>query len=113
MVGARSGVATLVQKEEPIVLFYGHSLQLAVSDTVKQIKSMSDALDTTNEISKLLKYSPKCDTLFENDTPGFQVLCPTRWTVQAYSLQSVIDNRLPLLELWDQCLDQKKIGFWD
>ena len=33
------------------------------------------------------------------DTPGFQVLCPIRWTVRANSLQSVIDNWLPLLEL--------------
>ncbi|XP_003392082.2 PREDICTED: zinc finger MYM-type protein 1-like [Amphimedon queenslandica] len=65
MIGARSGVATLVQKEEPraiLVHCYGHSLQLAVCDTVKQIRIMSDALDTTNEISKLLKYSPKRDT---------------------------------------------------
>ena len=68
MVGAQSGVATLIQKEEPRAILahcYGHSLQLAVSDTVKQIKPMSDALDTTNEISKLLKYSPKHDTLLE------------------------------------------------
>ena len=51
---------------------------------------MSDALDTTNEILKLLKYSPKRDSLFEKlkmelapDVPGFQVLCPTQWTVWA------------------------------
>ena len=66
MIGARSGVATLIQKEEPrAILFhcYGHSLQPAVCDTVKQVRIMSDALDATNEISKLLKYSPKRDTL--------------------------------------------------
>lgn len=70
MVGARSGVANLVQRDEPraiLVHCYGHSLQLAVSDTVKKIKTMADALDTTNEISKLLKYSPKCDMLFEKN----------------------------------------------
>lgn len=96
MVGARSGVATLIQREEPraiLVHCYGHSLQLAVSDTVKKIKTMADALDTTNEISKLIKYSPKRDTLFEKlkqelapDTPGFRVLCPTRWTVSLYKV---------------------------
>ena len=55
MIGAQSGVATLIQKEEPraiLVHCYGYSLQLAVCDTVKQIR-MSDALDTTNEIWKL------------------------------------------------------------
>lgn len=88
MVGSHSGVVTLIQKEErqaSLVHWYGHSLQLAVSDTVRQIKRMSDALDTTDEISKLIKYSPKPDTLFEKlkkelvlDTPGFLVLhvCP-------------------------------------
>ena len=67
MVGIWSGVATLIWKEEPRAILidcYGHSLQLAVSDTVKQMKTMLDALDTINEISKLLKYSPKRDTLF-------------------------------------------------
>lgn len=119
MVGIRSGVATLICKEEPraiLVHCYGHSLQLAVGDTVKEIKTMSDALDTTNEISKLLKYSPKRDTLFEKlkkelapDVPGFRVLCPTRWTVRADSLQSIIDNWEPLQELWDECLCMPKL----
>ena len=75
---------------------------------------MQDALDTTNEISKLLKYSPKRDTLFAKlknelapDTPGFRVLCPTRWTVRAASLQSVLDNCKPLQELWEESLDTK------
>ena len=117
MVGIRSGVATMILKEEPRAILthcYGHSLQLAVCDTVKQIKVMQDALDTTNEISKLLKYSPKRDTLFAKlknelapDTPGFRVLCPTRWTVRAASLQSVLDNWKPLQELWEESLDTK------
>uniref|UniRef100_A0A1X7U3K3 DUF4371 domain-containing protein n=1 Tax=Amphimedon queenslandica TaxID=400682 RepID=A0A1X7U3K3_AMPQE len=71
MVGARSGTASLIQREEPraiLVHCYGHSLQLAVSDTVKKIKTMANALDTTNEISKLLKYSPKRDTFLKNET---------------------------------------------
>ena len=41
MVGIRSGVATMILKEEPRAILthcYGHSLQLAVCDTVKQIK---------------------------------------------------------------------------
>ena len=50
MVGIRSGVATVLQREEPRAILthcYGHSLQLAVCDTVKQVKVMQDALDTT------------------------------------------------------------------
>lgn len=74
---------------------------------------MADALDTTNEISKLLKYSPKRDKLFEQmkqelapNTRGFCVLCATRWTVRANSLQDVIDYWLSRCELWDECLTQ-------
>ena len=71
-------------------------------------------LDTTNEISKLLKFSPKRDAHFSKlkselapDTPGFRVLCPTRWTIRGTSLQSVLDNWKPLQELWDESLDTK------
>ena len=73
-----------------------HALNLAAGDAVKKSKLMKDALDVTYEVSKLEKYSPKRDTLLEKqketltpDTPGFRVLCPTRWTVRADSFKSV------------------------
>ena len=44
---------------------YGHALNLACGDTIKQSKVMRDALDTTHEITKLIKKSPKRDTRFE------------------------------------------------
>ena len=79
---------------------------------VRKVRNLRDALDTTSKISKLLKYSPKRDRMFEKlkaelapETPGFRVLCPTRWTVRAASLQSVIDNWIPLQELWDESLE--------
>ena len=89
---------------------YGHALNLAVGDTVEQSKLMRVALNMTHEILQLLKYSPKRDSLFEclkqniaPEMPGFRTLCPTRWTVQAASLKSVIDNYTVLHELWDAC----------
>ena len=66
---------------------------------VKEVKNLKEALDTTSKISKLLKVSPKGETLFkkfkEDFAPkfsGFRTLCPTRWTVRGGSMQSVIDN---------------------
>ena len=57
---------------------------------------MKSALATTHEVTKLIKYSPRRDALFQNlksgiapDTPGIRVLCPTRWTVWANSLASI------------------------
>ena len=86
MVGSKSGVATQIEKKEPRAILthcYGHSLQLAIGDTVREVRNLRDALDTTSEISKLLKYSPKRDRMFEKlkaelapETPGFRVLCP-------------------------------------
>jgi len=72
---------------------YGHSLNLACSDAIKQCK---DALDTSYEIIKLIKKSPAHETIFkklkaeidcDSPTPGIHVLCPTRWTVKAASLK--------------------------
>ena len=92
MSGCKNGVAKKISDENKAVYThcYGHALNLAVGDTVKQSKIMRDALDTTYEMSKLVKFSPKRDSLFEKlkqelapDTPGFRTLCPTRWTVRA------------------------------
>ena len=68
MSGRRSGVAVQLSAEEPRAIYthcYGHALILAVADTIKQNKLLRDALDITSEISKLLKYSPRRDSLFE------------------------------------------------
>ena len=101
MVGSKSGVATKIQTKGTLghPYCYGHALQLAIGDMVREVRNLRDALDTTSEISKLLKYSPKRDRMFEKlkaelapETPGFRVFCPTRWIVRAASLQSVIDN---------------------
>ena len=115
MVGSRFGVATQIQKKEPRAILthcYGHSLQLAVDDMVREERNLQDALDTTSEISKLLKYLPKRDRMFEKlkaelapQTPGFHVLCTTRWIVRVTSLQSMIDNWIPLQDLWDESLE--------
>lgn len=74
---------------------------------------MKSALDTTHEISKLVKYSPCRNALFDTlksqlapDSPGICILCPTRWTVRADSLAGILSNVLQ--ELWDECLEVVK-----
>ena len=93
---------------------YGHSLNLAASDAIRNSKLMKDALDTTHEITKLIKFSPRREAMFranrrENDmltdsssSAGIRVLCPTRWTVRADSLFSVIANYTILMNTWDE-----------
>ena len=54
--GASNGVATQICKEEPRAVYthcYGHSLNLAAADAIKQSKVMKLALATTYEVTKL------------------------------------------------------------
>ena len=76
-----------------------------MSETIRTSKVMKDALETTFEISKLIKLSPKRDSLFEKlksdlspGVPGFRTLCPTRW--KGSSFKSVAQNYGTLQELW-------------
>ena len=115
MSGVRNGVATQLQELEPRAIYthcYGHALNLAASDTVKRCKVMREALETTFEICKLVKYSPRREQLFRDikdqiapGSPGIRVLCPTRWTVRAESMSSIIQNYNVLVELWSKAAD--------
>lgn len=116
--GLKKGVATTIIQKEPRAVYthcYGHALNLAVCDTIRGCKVLRDSMDTVHEISKLIKYSPKRDTQFEKlkceispDTPGFRVLCPTRWTVRAATLKSIMDNYTVFQSLWDVSYESSK-----
>ena len=88
MSGRRSGVATQIQMEEPRAIYLhcmGHSLNLAVQDTCRSVKIMSDTFDTVLGLSKTLKYSSKKKAMLVSlkeeltpHTPSVRPLCPTR-----------------------------------
>ena len=65
----QKSVAINIKSDEPRPLFtqcYGHSLNLTASDSMKASRIMKDALETTHEITKLIKYSPKRDAVGAN-----------------------------------------------
>ena len=107
-------VAKKIRDEEPRAVFthcYGHSLNLAVSDTIKKSSVMKNSLDTVHEITKLVKHSPRRENLFnaiKDDlapgNTGIRILCPSRWTVRADSMGSIVKNYSVLQELWDQAI---------
>ena len=118
MSGVKNGVAAQISSEEKRAIYthcYGHSLSLAVSDCVKKCKVCSDALDTAFEITKLVKFSPKRESAFshireeseEECSQGIRKFCPTSWTVQGNSVQSILTNYNNLKQLWDECLEQR------
>ena len=111
MSGAKSGVAKRISDLEPRAVYihcFGHSLNLAASDTIKNSQIMRNSLSTTHEITKLIKCSPRRDAIFQNlketlpssSATGIRVLCPTRWTVKADSLRSILDNYHALEQTW-------------
>ena len=89
--GLKSEVAKQIQDIEPRAVLthcYGHSLNLPCGDTIKTSKLLKDALDTTHEITKLIKKSRRRTAIFDrlreemvSDAPGIRVLCLTCWTV--------------------------------
>ena len=70
----------------------------------------------THEITKLIKYSPRREAVFRElkegiemstgcHSPGIRVLCPTRWTVRADSLASIVDNYGLLQRTWEEAVE--------
>lgn len=73
---------------------------------------MKGALDVAFEITKLVKKSPRRDAIFSKlkkeiapAAPGVRVLCPTRWTVRADALHSIVENYEVLNKLWVESLE--------
>ena len=72
-------------------------------------------MDTTYEITKLIKLSPRRNAIFARakeslaiDTCGIRSLCPTRWTVKADALQSIIENYQVLQKTCNESMDVAK-----
>ena len=117
MAGKKSGVATQIRKLEPRALYThcdGHALNLACNDSIKHCKLIKDTLDIATEITNLIKESPRRQAIFhriksskdlEKSSPGIRVLYPTRWTVKADTLRSIIDNFETLLDVWEESLE--------
>jgi len=84
---------------------------LACSDAVKGGKTLKDTLETTQEITKWIKFSPKREAIFQEikrdtradlDTPDIHLLCPTRWTIKGNSLINIFENYSVLFDTFDK-----------
>ena len=117
--GTKKGVTTQIKHDiQPVTLSthcHTHSLNLACSHCIRNTAVVSKSLDTSYEITKLVKFSPKPDSHFqkiheeeyyeneENCSSKFTALrlfSETRWTVKASSLaRSIYKNYRELEEL--------------
>ncbi len=67
MSGRRSGLAKKIINEQPLplhTLLWSFVKYLAVSDLIKNSSMMKRVLDIAHEITKLVKYSPRRESLF-------------------------------------------------
>ena len=96
MAGIRSGVATQILQDEPGAVFthwYGHALNLARSDTIKWCQLMHIALDTVQEIIKLIKKSPRRDVTLQQLKEEMAVKSPEfEFSAPQDALYSIISN---------------------
>ena len=114
MSGVKSGIAAQLcaKKRALFTHCYCHALNLAIGDTIKQSKVCQNALDVAFEITKLVKFSPKRNILFdkiwsecmEESSIGICTFCPAHWTVRGDSIESILVNYNVLNQLWEECL---------
>ena len=112
----------IVQKKAHPTHCHAHSLSLTVKDATCHCKILSDTVNNTNEIVKLVKFSPKRENLLgqiksniqmEDEVEGISAsgltkfFATLRWTVRATCFQRVIDNYDALLKLWNNCLETR------
>ena len=90
-------------------------------DATSHCKILSDTVNNTDKIVKLVKFPPRRENLLgqiksniemEDEEEGILAsgltkFCTTRWTVRATCFQRVIDNYDALLKLWNDCLETR------
>ena len=84
-----------IKSIEPCALHlhcFGHSLNLAVADTLKSIKIVSDILDHALDICKLLKFSLRRNAIFQ------------KAKVRAASLENIRNIYEALEGIWEEAL---------
>ena len=108
MSGRLSGVQARISAQYPKAMYihcFCHSLNLAVQDSSRNIALIRSTLDVLQELSNLIRFSPKRKALLERmrhdlgkEAHSLRPLCPTRWTVKHKAFESVLTNYEPLLE---------------
>ena len=114
MQGVRKGVAIQILKEEPKAIYthcYGHALNLACQDIIMSINVIQKALDTTFELSKLLKYSSKHQASYQFQERNFTTSLDSIHYVQQDGLLEQICSLLfePILKFYKQVIRVQKL----
>ncbi len=117
MSGIHAGVAANIlrkQKKAYFVHCNAHSLDLALQDLAKQSIAINVAINITKDIVNFVRRSPKRLNIAEKLSHDLSVsssqlkpLCPTRWTVRASSMNSLLTNYQLVKSVMQEVVDQK------
>ena len=116
-------VAKQIKDAQPKALethCHGLTLSLSIKDTTNSSNLLNDVMGNVGEITVLVKYSPKRETMlgtikdnFETEdedifdnTTTLSKLCVTRWTVRVTTFRKVLTNYSQLTKLWEICLQE-------
>ena len=117
MQGKRKGLAKLIRDECPAAVpvhCFAHCLNLCLQDASRNIPLIRDSFDVVQVIEKLILWSPKRKHLFSTEMKshsdnesginpvGLRRLCPTRWTMRAASMDSVIKNYSAIIDTMEE-----------
>ena len=125
MLGKSSGVTTHISAEQPKAHYthcHAHSLLLSVKNVTKNTKILRDTMGTAEEITILIKYSPKRENILgsikeqiecENDSDchanNLVKLSETRWTVRAVCFKRFLDSYNVLWNVLKHCLQNEQM----
>ena len=112
--GVKNGVAAKIKLLRDFALYtrcYGHALNLAVNDCIRNTKDLNDVWVMLKEICNLAKKSPSKECKIreirektKSQNKGIRVFCSTRWTIHGETCASIFRNHEKLMELWEWSL---------
>ena len=118
MAGRLNGVAARIAADYLGAMFIhcnNHCLQLCVQDAGSESICVREALNLCTNLYNLIKLSPKRLAVFEEiqklhqgSQTSIKPLCPTRWTVRATAISSILTNYDVLLDTLDAIMQENK-----
>ena len=120
MSGRLNGVAARILTKYPAAMFIhcsNHCLQLCVEDAGSESICVQEAPNLCTCIYNIIKLSPKrlaayekIQQLHQQSHSSIKPLCPTRWTVRAVAISSVLSNYDALQETLDAVVKENGRG---
>lgn len=115
MRGKHRGVQALMQEQEPRALYVhclAHILNLVLHDVGQKVDMCRDFLYAVTELINFVTCSPKRVASFQEiqveEDVNLRKFCPTRWTLKASSLRSVLSNYSSLITFFSETASEER-----